>query len=90
MNSREYQILQNLSVNIRASETYWYKNRPYKILQETAIKEGGEWVPVVIYICLYDNSDGKIWIRKTDEFDKKFSSTRPENPYYEPKVSSLK
>ena len=82
--------MRDLSVNIRASDIYWYKDRPYKILYETVIKEGDIWIPVVIYVCLYDNSDGNIWVRKTDEFDKKFSSIMPENPYYGPKPSSLK
>lgn len=89
MNSREYSILQTLSGNIKDSEIYWYKNRPYKILTESKIKLHGEWQDVTIYICLYDNEDGSIWVRPSGEYDLLFEIKRPENPYFGPKTKSI-
>ena len=94
MSLREYSILKTLSKNIQDSEIYWYKNRPYKILTTSKIKWPNqfgedEWVDVVIYICLYENEDGMIWVRQDTIFDHLFTTKRPENPYLGPKVKSI-
>ena len=47
---------------------YSYKEKPYKILYETKIKIGGTWIEAIVYECLYDNPDGKIWVREKQEF----------------------
>lgn len=78
-----------LSANIKSSEIYWYKNRPYKILYESKIKNFGEWTPITVYMCLYDNEHGMIWARETIDFDRMFTTKRPENPYFGPKAKSL-
>jgi len=51
---------------------YHYKNKPYKIFTETKVKINGEWIDCTIYLTLYDNEDGWIWVRTTDEFTNLF------------------
>lgn len=59
-----------------AQLTYWFKDKPYKLLFHTQIKIGDEWVPGVIYMALYENHDGQFWVRTTKDFYEKFK-TKP-------------
>jgi hypothetical protein len=58
--------------------TYYYKGKPYKILYKSKLKLDGEWIPCVIYKCLYKNPDGLIWVRKQEEFFELFSINKPD------------
>lgn len=51
---------------------YYYKDKPYEVLSDTSIKIGDEWIPGIIYICLYENKDGMVWVRTKEEFNKLF------------------
>lgn len=55
-------------IEINYRPTYWYKDKPYKILTKSKIKLGGEWQDVIIYKTKYKNPDGKIWVRLESEF----------------------
>jgi hypothetical protein len=47
---------------------YYYKEKPYKIFCNSKIKINNIWEDVVIYECLYENPDGKYWVRFNDDF----------------------
>ncbi len=51
---------------------YEYKGKSYRLLQSTKIKIDGEWVDGIIYMCLYKNPDGLIYVRTKKEFFEKF------------------
>jgi len=51
---------------------YTYKDKPYIILHESKYKDKGVWKEVIIYMCLYPNPDGDIWVREKEEFFKLF------------------
>lgn len=57
-------------------EIYYYKDKPYKILYESKVKIEDVWHPCIVYECLYDNPDGKIWIRIKDSFFNLFKNTK--------------
>lgn len=40
------------------------------------IESTGEWVDGVIYICLYLNREGMVWVRTKQDFDLNFSPAR--------------
>jgi hypothetical protein len=48
--------------------TYTYKGNPYKIFTSTKVKIDGVWHNAIVYECLYDNQDGKYWVRLEEEF----------------------
>lgn len=55
---------------VKPEDIWYYKDKPYCIMEETKIKVGSEWWDAIIYQCLYDNPDGMIWVRfKKDFFD---------------------
>lgn len=56
--------------------TYILKERPYRILHQAKMKDEttGDWIPCIIYMTLYDNPDGTIWVRSVKEFYLKFKS----------------
>ena len=47
-------------------------NKPYLKLLNTKIKINGVWVKGVIYLCLYINKEGMIWVRTEEDFKKEF------------------
>ncbi len=51
---------------------YEYKEKKYKLISSTKIKIDGEWVEGIIYMCLYNNPDGLIWVRTKEDFFEKF------------------
>lgn len=53
---------------------YKYKktNKPYLKLCESNIKINGLWVKTIIYLCLYWNKDGMIWVRTKSDFFENF------------------
>jgi hypothetical protein len=61
--------------------TYYYKGKPYKIVEYSKIKlydemgMNGSWHEVVIYRTLYDNPDGKTWVRFKDDFESHFKTS---------------
>lgn len=63
--------------------TYYYNDKPYKILYKSKIKIEGRWEECVIYKCLYKNPDGLIWVRMKDEFFKLFATNKPDNDWEE-------
>ena len=46
--------------------------KPYLSLFKTQIKLDGNWSPCIIYMCLYWNKDGMIWVRKEEDFNQNF------------------
>ena len=51
---------------------YEFKGKQYNLLLETKIKIDDEWVDGIIYMCLYYNPDGMVWVRTKEEFFEKF------------------
>jgi hypothetical protein len=50
-----------------------YKNgKPYIKLLRTKVKIEGDWQEAVIYLCLYLNKDGMIWVRTVKDFEQSF------------------
>ena len=49
-------------------------NKTYLKLFTTKVKIGGLWVPAIIYVCLYWNKDGMIWVRTKKDFEQNFSN----------------
>lgn len=54
---------------------YQYKGKPYAFHSKTKIKINGERIDGVIYLCLYENPDGMIWVRTEEEFFRFFKKT---------------
>ena len=54
--------------NVTPEHIYYYKDKPYFIVTESKMKIEGVWYPCIIYQCLYENPDGMIWVRKTEDF----------------------
>jgi hypothetical protein len=49
------------------------KNRKlYLKLFKSKIKRENVWENCVIYLCLYFNKDGMLWVRYTDDFNENF------------------
>lgn len=48
--------------------TYYYKDKPYRIIQESKVKIEGVWYPCIIYECLYENPEGMVWVRPKESF----------------------
>lgn len=44
----------------------------YGIVHTDTIHKDMEWIEVVIYMCLYENPDGMVWVREKSEFYNKF------------------
>ena len=55
-------------MNNKNEEVFYYKDKPYRIFCKSKIKISGTWEEVIIYECLYENKDGKYWVRFDDEF----------------------
>jgi hypothetical protein len=51
---------------------YEYKGKEYSFVQDSKIKIGEIWIPVVIYKCEYINPDGEIWVREAEQFSELF------------------
>ena len=52
---------------------YEFKGKQYSIFCETIMKNDEDiWIPVVIYETLYDNPDGKYFVRIKEQFYEKF------------------
>lgn len=51
---------------------YTYKGKTYRVVMEYKVKINNEWVPAIIYECLYNNPEGMVWVRTKDEFLQKF------------------
>lgn len=49
-----------------------YKNKRYLKLFNTKIKIDGIWVDGIIYLALYKNTDGYLYVRTKDNFNKTF------------------
>ena len=71
-----------------SKDIYEYKGKPYKILMNSWMKYGS-WLECVIYMCLYENPDGMIWVREKEEFHRLFKKIEDENPYSSP-IPNLK
>lgn len=46
--------------------------KKYLRLWNTKIKKDGVWLEGIIYLCLYYNKDGMIWVRFKDDFENNF------------------
>ncbi len=46
--------------------------KPYIKLWSTKVKINGVWIPAVIYMCLYYNKDGIIWVMTKEDFENNF------------------
>lgn len=55
-------------------EIYYFKRKPYKIFCNSKLKFEDEWKDVVIYEALYNNPDGKYWVRFKDQFFELFKT----------------
>jgi hypothetical protein len=44
------------------------------LTQDQFLQLRSEWLPVTIYETLYDNPDGRLWVRTVDEFNQKFNT----------------
>jgi hypothetical protein len=53
---------------------YYYKGKPYKIFAESKMKISNLWIDVIIYETLYDNKDGKYWVREKGQFYELFKT----------------
>lgn len=62
-------ILQEIA---KALERQMITTEEYELLKD-------KWMPVIIYETLYDNPDGKFWVRETNEFKQKFEKMLTEN-----------
>lgn len=51
---------------------YYYDGKPYRLFANSKFKIGKLWIDVIIYETLYDNPDGKYWVRENGEFHKLF------------------
>ena len=49
-----------------------YKNKRYLKLFNTKIKLDNVWVDGIIYLALYKNKDGYLYVRTKDNFNKTF------------------
>ena len=47
-------------------------NKPYLKLKTTKIKIDGIWTDGIVYLCLYRNLDGMIWVRTQEDFKNNF------------------
>lgn len=47
-------------------------NKPYLRLLRSKVKINNIWTPCVVYMCLYLNKDGMVWVRLEDDFNKNF------------------
>ena len=54
--------------------TYFYKDKPYRMLNYTKIKINGEWVDGVIYIPLYKCDKSSTFVRTKKEFFELFKT----------------
>jgi hypothetical protein len=50
----------------------------YGVTQTDVISPEMDWIEVVIYMCLYENPDGQIWVREKNEFYSKFKTESDE------------
>lgn len=57
---------------IPETSLYMYKGKPYEILLRIKFKVFGYWLPIIVYQCMYENSDGMVWARFENEFFKLF------------------
>lgn len=46
--------------------------KPYLKLFKTKTKINGQWENSIVYLCLYLNKDGMIWVRTIEDFNKNF------------------
>ena len=46
--------------------------KSYFLIATARIKHDGEWIPCVIYMCLYRNPDGMFWVRHLHDFNTNF------------------
>jgi hypothetical protein len=46
--------------------------KPYLKLVKSKVKIEGEWKEAIIYLCLYLNKDGMIWVRTIEDFEHNF------------------
>ena len=58
----------NINYNVKIKKRYVYKGKQYCIFQKTKMKIDGKWIDCVIYQTLYNNIDGKFWVRSSKEF----------------------
>ena len=47
-------------------------NKPYFILKRTKVKIDGIWKDAIVYVCLYFNKDGMVWVRLKEDFELNF------------------
>jgi hypothetical protein len=47
-------------------------NKPYLKVLKSKAKINGIWSPCIIYLCLYWNKDGMLWVRLEDDFNQNF------------------
>jgi hypothetical protein len=57
---------------IIARPKYYFKDKPYAIICESKMKISELWIDVVIYETLYDNPEGRVWVREKGQFYKLF------------------
>ena len=48
------------------------KGKKYLKLMNIKIKKDDQWLDGVLYLCLYFNRDGMLWVRFKDDFEKNF------------------
>lgn len=64
----QYHIALYYIEDVKPKDIYYYKDKPYCIMEQHKRKVNGEWESCITYQCLYENPDGMIWNRKTEEF----------------------
>jgi hypothetical protein len=55
--------------------THYRNKKKYLIIARPKIRiqSTGDWIPGVLYMCLYWNKEGMLWIRSEEDFKSHFS-----------------
>lgn len=61
-------------IDVIIDDVYFYKGKPYRIDNHSKMRIGGVWIDVIVYVCMYDNPEGKYWVREKKEFYKLFKT----------------
>jgi hypothetical protein len=78
--SNEFKIL--LGSLKTTTPKYEHKGKQYCILAHSKFKSIDLdliWIDCVVYMCLYDNPDGLVWVRPAKEFYELFKQTDEES-----------
>lgn len=50
---------------------FTWKDKPYEVLSTAKTKIDGEWIHSIVYVSLYNNEDGEVWVKteKDEEWE---------------------